>query len=196
MSVSTIAIIIVTLLFAGDFVFMFWMAKHFGFIRKIVPVIETAAPVWLAYLPHKGSYMDIAPVVENVSAFLRDQHQINPELGFGIYFDDPKQTPKDQLRSIGGFLISEEHAEFLKKRSDEIRIASLPETRAVVALFPLRAKFSYAIGATRVYPALAKYLQKEGLNDGPVMEVYDEANQTIRYLRPLDIPDSDLVNLL
>ena len=53
----------------------------------------------------------------------------------------------------------------------------------VVAEFPIRNSFSYVIGPTKVYPAIYKYLKKNGLKSaGPGIEIYDATAKKIYFL--------------
>ena len=59
---------------------------------------------------------------------------------------------------------------------------------AVVAEFPYTSKMSIIFGALRVYPLLNKYIEDNGLQKGPVIEIYDLANGKIQYISGLIAP--------
>ncbi|MEM9756868.1 MAG: AraC family transcriptional regulator, partial [Pseudomonadota bacterium] len=65
--------------------------------------IRTADETVIAALPHKGAYQDIGSVFGTLAKELNDRGlwaKSGPS--FGIYYDDPSETPVDALRSHAG----------------------------------------------------------------------------------------------
>jgi hypothetical protein len=113
-----------------------------------------------------------------------------------MYFDNPRQVAKDQLRSLGGCILPADKAQGLMNSSQPFRIALLPGGQALVVRFPFRGRMSIMVGAMRVYPKMGRHMTEAGLPEGPFMEIYDMTAGEIRYVRPLDIPNEDLERLL
>lgn len=196
MSTSVIIVIVVIGVIAGDIAGLYWFAKRFGAFVPVRPATETIESVWIAYNTHSGPYQLIGPVCDGVCTALNETQGIATELGFGLYFDNPRKVAKDQLRSLGGCIVPADKAQGLTNQTLPFRIASLPGGRAVVVHFPFRGRMSIMMGVMRVYPAMNRYFTEAGVPEGPIMEIYDMAAGEIRYVRPLDIPNGDLERLL
>jgi len=196
MSMNVVIIAAVILVIGGDLAGLYWFARRFGAFTPVHPETTTIAPMWIAYNTHPGPYQLIGPVCDGVCTALNEGHGIATELGFGLYFDNPRKVAKAQLRSLGGCILPADKAEGLANRTLPFRVAQLPGGRAVVVRFPFRGRMSIMIGAMRVYPAMSRQFAQEGVPEGPIMEIYDLAAGEIRYVRPLDIPNEDLERLL
>jgi DNA gyrase inhibitor GyrI len=196
MSTNAVIVIVVIGVIAGDVAGLYYFARRFGAFVPLKPETKALEPMWIAYNAHSGPYQLIGPVCDGVCRALNDTCGIAAELGFGMYFDNPRRVPKAQLRSLGGCILPPDKAQGLMNASQPFRIASLPGGRAAVVRFPFRGRMSIMVGAMRVYPALGRHIAETGLPEGPVMEIYDMKAGEIRYIRPLDIPNEDLERLL
>ncbi len=196
MSMNVVIVIVVIGVIGGDIAGLYYFARRFGAFVPLKPETQTLEPMWIAYNTHSGPYQLIGPVCDGVCSAVNDLCGAAPELGFGLYFDNPRQVAKDQLRSLGGCILPTDKAEGLMNTPLPFRMSLLPGGRAVVVRFPFRGRMSIMVGAMRVYPALGRYVTEAGLPEGPMMEIYDMNAGEIRYVRPLDIPNEDLERLL
>jgi DNA gyrase inhibitor GyrI len=196
MSINVVIVAVVILVIAGDMAGLYWFARRFGAFVPVRPETMTVEPMWIAYNTHSGPYQLIGPVCDGVYTALNDTQGVATELGFGLYFDNPRKVAKDKLRSLGGCIVPSDRAAGLTGKTLPFRMASLPGGQAVVVRFPFRGRMSIMVGAMRVYPAMNRKFAEAGVPEGPIMEIYDMAAGEIRYVRPLDIPNEELERLL
>lgn len=97
--------------------------------------------------------------------------------GFGIYYDDPKNTPQEKCRSLVGFII--EQRDIDKIKSTGLKVDSVPSAKAVVAEFPLRNMLSYMIGPVKVYPEISGYMSEKKYKPVLSFEIYDSDEKKI-----------------
>lgn len=73
--------------------------------------IETLPPLSLAGLPHRGDYLEIGAVFEKLFITAGSKGLLSDSTrSFGIYYDDPFTTAKDELRSLACITASEPEA--------------------------------------------------------------------------------------
>ncbi|EQA43991.1 GyrI-like small molecule binding domain protein [Leptospira broomii serovar Hurstbridge str. 5399] len=108
---------------------------------------------------------------------------------FGIYLDNPRKVPKDQLRSEVGVLFSEP----LKTKPQGISLAleerTIPVRKYLVVDFPFKNFFSVFLGIYKIYPKLFEACEKRGcdLESRYIMEIYEPvAGKNAKYLLPID----------
>ncbi|MCO6479609.1 MAG: hypothetical protein J5I94_23440 [Phaeodactylibacter sp.] len=140
----------------------------------------------LIYEEYIGDYSKVAPVMDEVYRQLRDDEQIDAEVGFGIYFDKPGEVPKEQLRSEVGCVLPAEYNEQADALAEKYKVKEFPVQRCIVAEMPYRNKMSILLGVFKTYPKLEKLLQEKGYPANPVMERYDVANRRIQYIMPIE----------
>nr|XP_039264044.1 testis-expressed protein 264 homolog [Styela clava] len=110
----------------------------------------------------------------------------------GIYYDDPKKVDPNQCRYIVGIILAE--GSKAKEEVNEEVEGILEERGYKFIIFPnvdfsVKTSHPYAIpmsayfGATKAYPAMETYIQREKLCARPFLEIYDE--NTIHYMAPL-----------
>ncbi len=196
MSTSVVIIVVVIGVISGDIAGLYYFARRFGAFAPVKPETVTIEPMWIAYNTHSGPYQLIGPVCDSVCRAWHETGGTDADLGFGLYYDNPRKVAKNQLRSLGGCIIPADRAQEFAGKTLPFRIAQLPGGRAVVARFPFRGRMSIMVGAMRVYPKLGRHITEAGLPDGPMMEIYDMKAGEIRYIRPLDIPNEELERLL
>lgn len=153
------------------------LLKH-GMMTKVRFEPQEVAGMHFAYTLHIGDYTKSGKSMDKVYHTLREQG-IETVTGFGLFYDNPGTTPKAELRSLAGCIVPDtvqyEAAEGVKK-------SILPATDALVATFPYKSSFSIAMGALKVYTALAKYRKMHAIPEVPVMEIYDLPNGQIIYV--------------
>lgn len=147
---------------------------------------ETTGPYYLVYKEHRGPYVGIRYILNDVYRFVTDSTKHNVKSGFAIFYDDPSEVAQDSLRSIAGVI-----TDTLVKVSDPYKSGVFEKTEAIVGVFRIRSYFSYVMGTYKFYPALRKYLKKNGLtSSGPVLEIYNSSEKTIKYVGPVNSKES------
>ncbi len=140
----------------------------------------------LVYEEHIGDYSKVAPVMDKVYQKLKDEEQIDAEVGFGIYYDKPGEVPKGQLRSEVGCVLPEQYSGQAEALAARYKVKEFPLQRCVVAEMPYRNKASIMLGIFKTYPKLEKIIQEKGYPQNAVMERYDVANKRIQYVMAIE----------
>jgi hypothetical protein len=192
---ALIASLILALLLAG-FLYLAWC----GLFAKVPVEERDAGPFLLVYKKHTGDYKNIGSVTDQVYYTLRDEYRIETTRGFGLYYDNPQEVRKADLRSIGGCIVDGLTPEEFNRRypgvSESFGVALFPASRNVMAVHPYRGKASIILGVLRVYPQFQAWMKKYKRRSVPVMEIYDTPSRTITYLAAVGVPDSIYQNLL
>ena len=142
---------------------------------------KTMGPFVLVYEEHTGPYKGTARIMDRIYERLKEEDNIETFKGFGIYYDNPKETPEEQLRSIAGCIIEPADTSRIKTLQGKYTIMNIPEKLYVTSEMPFRSQLSVFAGIVKVYPALGKYMKDKGYARVPAMEIYD-SNKTIIYL--------------
>ena len=142
-------------------------------------------PYTLAYTKVKGSYNQ-APVAMGKVDRIFQEKGFEVPVGFGFYFDDPKQVPENEMRFIVGGVLEKKDWGRMAELRRELPVRAFPAQTCLVADFPLKNKLSILLGIYKVYPKIGEYLEKEKLTGNPIMEIYDIQAKKIYYLMPLD----------
>ena len=79
---------------------------YVGFFAKIQIEEREVGPFKVVYEEHIGDYRGTGKIMDEIYHSLLDDG-IETYKGFGIYYDDPKTTEKDKLRSIAGCILEE-----------------------------------------------------------------------------------------
>jgi hypothetical protein len=175
--VSKVAIIIAAAVIAAT-TGIFYLI---GLFDPIAVTVETRGPYRLIYRDYRGPYRGVPFIVNTVYRYAHDTLRLTTAIPFAIYYDEPKLSGGDSLRSIGG--VTTDSVPVLKPG---VHSAVFGKTDAVVGTFTLRGFFSTAIGSYKFYSALPRYLDGHKLRrNGPAMEVYDAAHRTIYYIAPV-----------
>ena len=71
--------------------------------------IREQPPIRVAALPHQGDYSAIGSTFERLAAIAAGQGLYKPQSrSFGIYYDDPKSSPREALRSDACVTVSDD----------------------------------------------------------------------------------------
>lgn len=152
-----IAVIVVAIVVA-----LVGLGFYLGLFNSVTIEKATAGPYQIACLDHIGPYKDIVKKIQGVKKLL-DEQKVTYVDACGIYYDDPKSTPSDKLRSKGGFLIEGDvKVEILEK-------LNVPKQEVVIA----KIKAHPAIAPIKVYPKINKWLSANNfIVTGPCVEIY------------------------
>ena len=178
---------ILTVALATFFTGIGFMIARNGFMAKVTFRQEETPQTHLVYRLHRGDYTQAAAQIKKIEKQL-DEAGLSHGAGFGIFMDNPHETEKSTLRSLLGFLVTDTTATL----PEGLHYATLPVSDNVVTEFPYKGEFSIAMGALKVYTALGRYRKASGLDEAPVMEIYDKEAGLIRYLVLSGIPASFL----
>ncbi len=171
-----------------------------GLFASITVYERDAGPFVLVFKKHTGDYKNIGPILDEVYYTLRDKHNLDASRGFGLFYDNPQEVEKSDLRSLGGCIVDGLGLDELVRQYPEVKatfgVALFPASHSVVAEHPYRGKASVILGVFRVYPRLQQWMKKYRRPSVPVMEIYDTPGRTITYLAAFDVPDSTYEKLL
>ena len=129
--------------------------------------LDNSDPMRIAAVPHKGDYTQIARAFEQFSAIMTSRELWPHTRGMlGAYYDDPMETPVEDLRSLAGAVVDGEME--VPEEMTEIRIPAGP-------LAKLRYKGPYS-GLPKAYDYLyGRWLPENGHqpnNDVVSFELY------------------------
>lgn len=174
-------IIIGLVLVIGLFVF-----SYYGGFKKVNCRIEKQGGETLVYKQMTGDYAKSGKLMDEIYYSLLNDYGIETFKGFGMYYDNPKEVEKSELRSEVGCIIEEKDTSRLAEIKEDFKIKTFPEGSFAVAEFPSKGKLSVFFGIMKVYPAIDKFVEKQGYKkEGYVMEIYDVPNKKILYRKQL-----------
>ena len=154
---------------------------YYGGFGKISFSIENQGGETIVYENLTGDYSQSAQVSDKIYYALLNDDKIETTKGIGIYYDNPENVAKDQLRSEIGCIVENADSVTLAKLSKKYQVKTLPTGEFVVAEFPFKGKLSVMFGIMKVYPALEKFCKEQGYIDSPITEIYDVPNKKIIY---------------
>lgn len=129
-----------------------------------------------------GPYSKVGKQIGEVDKKLKELG-INSTKSFGIYYDDPKITPKEKCRSFVGNIIDEKDFDKIKFiPSIGLMVDTIPKVNAVTAEFPIKNMMSYMIGPMKVYPVISKYMMDKKYKSGSSIEIYDKVEKKIIFI--------------
>ena len=157
--------------------------NYVGFFSKIVIEEKEMGPYVLVYEDHKGDYRGTRKIQDNIYDSLLNKYGIETFKGFGVYYDDPKKVSKEELRSIAGCILDESDYNSIEKlKENNFKVTETSKQRSIVVEFPLKNTLSVFIGIMKVYPEINKFVEKNGLKQKEIMEVYDVPAKKIIYI--------------
>jgi hypothetical protein len=129
-----------------------------------------------------GPYSKAGKYISNVDSKLKEAG-INSIKDFGIYYDDPKNTPAEKCRSLVGVIIDKRDLEkVLVLELKDIKIDSIPRANSVVAEFPLKNMISYMVGPMKAYPAISDRMKEKNYKTALSFEIYDKSEEKIIFV--------------
>ncbi len=179
MKITLIIIVAILVIFAIVFV-------YYGALIKVTCRIEKQGGEKLIYKQMTGNYAKSATLMDEIYYSLLNDYAIDTYKGFGIYYDNPKEVEKSKLRSEIGCIIEDKDSSKLTQIPEGLSIKTFPERSYIVAEFPSKGKLSILFGIMKVYPAIEKFVEKNGYKkEGAVMEIYDVPNKRIVYRKEI-----------
>ena len=156
---------------------------YLGVFSKYEVQTKETGPYTVAYKSHVGPYTKVGPIMDQVYKDLV-AGDVNPALGYGQYFSNPKVTPKEELRSEVGSIIPESEVSKLDQTGEKYKVKTITKANRLVIEFPIKNMLSYIVGPMKVYPLMMKYMEANNLEwteDMPSIEIYDIENKMITY---------------
>ncbi len=154
---------------------------YYGGFRKVAVAVERQGGEVIAYESVKGDYSNTPKYTDKIYNLLLNDDKVATTKGIGIFYDNPKNVAKDELRSDVGCVIDAPDSTLIARLSAKYNVKTLPEGDFVVAEFPIKGAVSYMVGIMKVYPAMNKYAEAHGLKESPITEIYDIPNKRIIY---------------
>lgn len=182
MKFSTKLAIFFLLLFSGAASFLYYM----GMFSEIPVERSKKGPYNFAYVEHIGPYSGVGKPMEKLDEKMCAAG-FNSRDGIGLYYDDPKTTSSEELKSEVGFIIINEDMGKIDGAKEEFDFQILPAGDYAVAEFPIRNILSYMLGPMKVYPAIDAFVTEKNLTaSGPGIEIYDMAAKKIFFLMKVE----------
>ena len=167
--------------------------SRYGLFSSVSITEKNVGPYLVVYKKHIGDYKNGGPVMDEIYYDLKNNYAIETTKGFGLYYDNPQEVDKAELRSIVGCIVEGISVEKIKKLSNNYGIQEYPSSKSMVAEFPYKGKLSIIIGVFKVYPKLASYIKEHKYPQTPVLEIYNNSNEKIEYVMSINLSD-DIFN--
>lgn len=171
--IVVISLIIIALLFG--------LYSYYGGFYDVKVRTETVGGETIVYKKVTGDYKQTSSVTDEVYNYLLHDLRIKTYKGIGVFYDDPKQVKKEELRSEAGCIIEPEDLHQLDTTLCKYEIKTLPYRESVVTEFPFKGGMSVLIGLIRVYPKLEDYVKTHPSPKHPMVEIYDVPRGKIIY---------------
>lgn len=155
-----------------------------GYFTKIVITEKEIGPFVLVYEEHVGDYRDTKTIHQKLYYALKND-KIETTRGFGIYYDNPRQVPKEKLRSDVGMILDPRDYDKMEALQKKYKVRRMDKQKAVVVEFPFKSSLSIMAGIFKAYPAIMQYVKDKNYKQREMMEIYDSPGQTIVYIMPL-----------
>ncbi len=154
---------------------------YYGGFKKINILVTKSGGETMVYESVTGDYKQTPKYTDKIYYALLNDEKIETTKGIGIFYDNPNNVAKEQLRSEVGCLLDHADSAVVAQLSGQYKLKTLPVDDYIVTEFPMKGGLSFMIGILRVYPALNKFSQENGYKDSPITEIYDVPNKKIIY---------------
>ncbi len=148
---------------------------------------EKRGPYYMVCEKHIGDYSKTAKVMDRIYFSLLNNEKIISTRGFGLYYDNPSEVDKKNLRSIVGCLLDGQYKDRIDQLKKKYRIEEFPASWCLATAFPYRSELSILMGVIKVYPKLNRIMEKKEYPQVPIMEIYDPNNGRIDYIAGINI---------
>jgi len=176
-NMNKMAYIIITVITA----LLFGLYAYYGGFHDIKIETKTVGGEVIVYKKVTGDYKQTSSVTTEIYDYLLNNLKIETYKGIGIFYDNPKNVKKEDLKSEVGCIIEAKDVNKLNATNCKYRIKQLPYNQSPVAEFPYKGGLSILIGLSRVHPKMEKYVEMHNLPQNPVTEIYDVPNKKIVY---------------
>ncbi|MBU1077398.1 MAG: GyrI-like domain-containing protein [Spirochaetes bacterium] len=156
-----------------------------GLFTKVVISEKMTGPYQLVYERYTGDYKETGKVMDKIYYALKKDMKVETFKGFGIYYDDPREKKKEELKSDVGIILEKKDYKKIPLIKKKYSVKKISKVKSIVAEFPFRTEFSVFIGIMKVYPVLQSYILQNKYRNTPVMEIYDVPQKKIIYVAPV-----------
>jgi AraC family transcriptional regulator len=168
-------ILILAIVLGGAALAAAWYA---GMLSPITFTDQFDGPFYIVYEDHTGPYPLVQNVITDVTKSL-DEANIQYGDAIAQFFDDPKVTPTDQLKSLGGVIVT-----------GTVQVDSPLGTKIINYDHYAVATFNGLpmLGPNIVYPKAAQWMKANGkVQNGAVIEIYKKGGmkKEIKYMFPI-----------
>ncbi|MFH1394568.1 MAG: GyrI-like domain-containing protein [Candidatus Omnitrophota bacterium] len=183
MKVFGIIVLILAVLIGG---FLFYEG-----VFNPVKVTEAAmGDYWVVYEGNIGPYEQVGPVMEKIYQNLK-KDGIDTTIGFGIYYDNPKNVERSKLRSEVGAVLDEKDYGKINDLKSKYNVKEIKKRKSLVAKFPIKNTLSFMVGPIKVYPAMEQYckdnkIEIDKVKDSYGLELYDMKNKETTFIMPVE----------
>ncbi|MEW6515647.1 MAG: hypothetical protein AB1439_01905 [candidate division FCPU426 bacterium] len=160
----------------------FWLA---GWFEQPNVMEKPAGPYLMVYEKFEGEYQQAGEKLLDMTHVLKAQG-LHPVKQFYMYFDNPLESERGRLRYIAGIILDEADASRFPEIAQTYVVRTFPLQDCLKAVTSYRTRLSTLFGIMKVYPALEKLREQRGYAKNPFVEIYDETNQLIVYLLPVE----------
>jgi len=156
---------------------------YYGGFNDISFTTETQGGETVVYEKVTGDYSQTPVYTDKIYNSLLNEDKIETTRGFGIFYNNPKNTDVDKLRSEVGCILDIEMDSLQRAHlSQKYNLKTLPKAKYIVTEFPYKGSVSIMVGIFKIYPALENYSKENNIaTAGPVTEIYDVPNMKIIY---------------
>ncbi len=162
--------------------FLFYM----GMFSQVSINEQVKGPYTFSYMENIGPYHEVGKVMIRLDSKMRE-FGFNSTDGLGIYYDDPKKTPKEKLRCEVGSIITADDMDKVETNRDKLNFKTIEKKNYLVTEFPIKNILSYMLGPMKVYPAFTKHLEENNIAvPDKGLELYDMTNNKIVFMMELE----------
>jgi hypothetical protein len=158
---------------------------YMGLFNRMTVEEKTMGPFTGVYESCVGDYMKSGQVFARVCDEMKKEGVACGQC-FGVYYDNPREVPKDKLRSDIGVVLVDKDLLRSKELGKKYKIQTLGQKMSLVTEFPIKNMLSYMIGPMKAYPALEKAAKEKGYKPLLSYEIYDQATKKTLFVMPLD----------
>lgn len=159
---------------------------YFDVFKKIEVKRLPAGGEIFVYEEVTGDYKQTPKVMDRIYYDLLNNFHIETFKGCGIYYDNPRTTSREKLRSHIGCIVETADSALLASLRDKYKIEVLPKADYLVTEFPYKGALSVMVGIFKVYPAVERFSQKNGYTDETrITEIYDIPAKRIEYRKDI-----------
>jgi hypothetical protein len=159
---------------------------YFGFFDSVEMYI---AEIWWEYLVYENmnwDYYNASYVASKIYYSLLNDEKIETYKGFWIFYDNPKNTKKENLKAEVGVILEQKDLDKIQDLEKKYAIKQLPIKQYIVAEFPIRWSLSYILGTIKIYPKLEQFILERWYDiNAPIMEIYNISNWSIIYRKEI-----------
>lgn len=154
-----------------------------GFFRRVKIEKRNIGPFKVVYKEHRGPYKGTSKIQNEIYYKLLKDYKIATYRGIGIYYDNPKKTVKEELRSVAGCILEEKYyGKMGELKKEGFQTMTIAKGNFYVSEFPFKNSLSIIAGTMKVYPKFNKFMNKKGIKEKEMVEVYDVPNKKIIYM--------------